>query len=141
MAFCKGNQVTLKGLNTQILNGAEGRVTGPADEATGRFPVKLLRPQEAVAAYPDGVKLKPVNIELLPPAPQPAIPDVHHKVTKACKHRDKHRDDPGPSGSGSGPQAAYGAMQRQRQSSASTQGNGGAGEMGGSGIMAGEQLP
>lgn len=53
----------LTGLSTAILNGAEGVIVGPMDEEAGRHPVKLLKPPEAVAAFKDGVKVKPANLE------------------------------------------------------------------------------
>ncbi|PNG99355.1 hypothetical protein TSOC_014870, partial [Tetrabaena socialis] len=69
----KGCRVRLLGLSTAVLNGAEGCVVGPADPDTGRHPVKLLRPAEAVAAFPLGIKVKPTNLEKVQ-LPQPAAP-------------------------------------------------------------------
>ncbi len=50
----RGARVRLTGLNTQTLNGAEGKIVDQADANTGRFPVRLVSPPEAVAAYRNG---------------------------------------------------------------------------------------
>ena len=60
-----GHRVRLKGLKAAVLNGAEG-TAGALDAETGRVPVRLTAPPEAVAAHPDGLKIKPENIEVLP---------------------------------------------------------------------------
>ncbi|EFJ50399.1 hypothetical protein VOLCADRAFT_103978 [Volvox carteri f. nagariensis] len=67
----KGCRVRLSGLSISILNDSEGCIVGPFDSATGRHPVKLLKPTEAVTAYPNGVKVKPANLERVQTHKQP----------------------------------------------------------------------
>lgn len=123
-----GSYVKLGGLNTQILNGAEGRVLGRPDEATARYPIRLLRPEEAVAAYPDGVKVKAMNLELMA---QPAI--------------DLTEEHAGEGGHGSGAEA--GPRSRQSQRAAAREGarapnrSQGGGTKQQTGIMAGACWP
>ncbi len=65
----KGARVRLNGLTTQVLNGAEGKIVDFPDASTGRFPIVITSPPEAVAAFKDGVKVRPQNLEPLAPAP------------------------------------------------------------------------
>jgi hypothetical protein len=53
-----GCRVRLQGLSKAELNGASGKVIGERDAETGRWPVRLLGPPEAVKLHPDGVKVK-----------------------------------------------------------------------------------
>ncbi|KAG2430746.1 hypothetical protein HYH02_013585 [Chlamydomonas schloesseri] len=75
----KGARVRLHSLSTSVLNDAVGCIVGPLDGTTGRHPVKLLSPPEAVAAFPSGVKVKPSNLEKVE-APQPQPPPKNRKT-------------------------------------------------------------
>lgn len=62
----KGSRVRIDGLQSaQDLNGAVGIVVDAVDAATGRIPVKLTG--QAATSRPDGIKVKPANLSLLPP--------------------------------------------------------------------------
>jgi|APGre2960657444_1045066.scaffolds.fasta_scaffold01326_4 hypothetical protein len=66
-----GTEVTLCYLDTAVLNGAIGRVTGPLSD-TGRLPVVLLSPPAACRAFPGGVKVRPSSVRPRQPQPAPA---------------------------------------------------------------------
>lgn len=84
----RGARVRLIGLSTQILNGAEGRIVDKPDASTGRFPVRLVSPQEAVAAYRDGVKVRPQN--LVPLADAPLEQQAPHDEEDEEEHAEEH---------------------------------------------------
>eukprot|EP00798_Chlamydomonas_sp_ICE-L_P001594 gene1594-32982_t len=64
--IARHSRVRLKGLSKEVLNGAEGFVWGDLVEDKGRWPVMLTEPAGAVAAHPDGVNVKPENMDKLP---------------------------------------------------------------------------
>ncbi|KAG2493986.1 hypothetical protein HYH03_007913 [Edaphochlamys debaryana] len=90
----RGCRVRISGLKTEILNGAEGCVVGAQDAESQRYPVKLLKPPGAVAAFPEGVKVKPDNLELVPQA-QPAPAKPRDKPRKAQAGPDRAHDAAG----------------------------------------------
>ena len=54
-----GARVEITGLvSAPVLNGARGTISGPLDPATGRYPVHVRHPPDAVAAWPAGVMAK-----------------------------------------------------------------------------------
>lgn len=68
-----GRRVQLKGLQARPeLNGSAGEVVGH-NEAGERFAVKLTSPPSAVAAQPEGVRVKAGNLEVLPPRAARAV--------------------------------------------------------------------
>ena len=63
----KGDRVQLNGLYSapaRMLNGAQAVIVGEPNEQ-GRFPVKILKPPDAVRQFPDGVRVKPENALLV----------------------------------------------------------------------------
>ncbi|GFR49074.1 hypothetical protein Agub_g11101, partial [Astrephomene gubernaculifera] len=61
----EGARVRLVGLTARpALNGAEGVVVAAPQGDPPRYPVRLLHPPEAVAAHPEGVKVKRDNLEI-----------------------------------------------------------------------------
>ncbi|GLC38426.1 hypothetical protein PLESTB_001579400 [Pleodorina starrii] len=66
-----GSRVRLQGLSgAPQLNGAEGEVTGPLaseppESGPPRYPVQLLSPRSAVAAHPQGVRVRPANLQVV----------------------------------------------------------------------------
>lgn len=60
--YVVGQRVTLHGLKASFLNGAIGEVV-EQDWEHGRVHVMLTHPEEAVAAHPAGIKVKPANLK------------------------------------------------------------------------------
>ncbi|KXZ55029.1 hypothetical protein GPECTOR_3g190 [Gonium pectorale] len=87
----KGCRVRLSGLSVAVLNGAEGCIVGPPDQESGRHPVKLLRPPEAVAAFPAGVKVKPVNLERV----AEVVPSTAKPASSTRKPKNKQQQQMG----------------------------------------------
>lgn len=79
-----GSVVRLDGLGAALeLNGAIGRVTGPAEE-DGRLPVRLRSPAEAVASRPAGVRVRPANLTELPAGAAAAVQLFGTRMYPAC---------------------------------------------------------
>mmetsp|Transcript_27591 Transcript_27591/g.60358 ORF Transcript_27591/g.60358 Transcript_27591/m.60358 type:complete len:257 (-) Transcript_27591:643-1413(-) len=63
--FPEGCNVRLINLvSNKTLNGAEGKVAGPIN-LEGRYPVHLTKPGPAVRAHPQGICVKPGNLQAL----------------------------------------------------------------------------
>jgi hypothetical protein len=82
--FHVGEVVELTGLSTVIKNGAMAIICGL--EPTGRYKVRLSSPAAAVAAYPESISVRFINLTKISFCAKYGCNELGSHLCGACKH-------------------------------------------------------
>jgi hypothetical protein len=82
--FHVGEVVELMGLSTVIMNGAMAIICGL--EPTGRYKVRLSSPAAAVAAYPESISVRFINLTKIHFCAKYGCSELGSHLCGACKH-------------------------------------------------------